>query len=41
MVSFALYTTMLTILTHMNYSGLGFPDKPPRFDEMATSTKWI
>jgi len=33
--------TVLTILTHMNISSLGFPDKPPRYDEMATSTKWF
>ena len=41
MVTFAFPTTVLTILTHMNISSLGFPDKPPRFDEMATSTKWF
>ena len=39
MVCITLLTPMLTVLTHMTYSGLGFPDKPSRFDEMATSTR--
>ena len=41
MVSITLLTPMLTVLTHMTYPGLGFPDKPPRIDEIATSTKWF